>query len=115
MTTPISNDRHDLGVHGRELILDARNIGVDFKVEDGVVHAVHDVSFQLHKGETIALVGESGSGKTSTAQAVIGLLAGNGYSSVLIGVTVGDFATDGCAKMACANPCQLVWPCAVIW
>ena len=55
-------ERHDLGSHGRELILDARNVAVDFKVEGGIVHAVCDVSFQLHKGETIALVGESGSG-----------------------------------------------------
>ncbi|WP_082903943.1 ABC transporter ATP-binding protein [Devosia elaeis] len=67
-------ERHDLGQHGRELILDARNVGVDFKVEGGVVHAVRDVSFQLHKGETIALVGESGSGKSVTARALMKLL-----------------------------------------
>ncbi|OAM75026.1 microcin ABC transporter ATP-binding protein [Devosia elaeis] len=63
-----------MGQHGRELILDARNVGVDFKVEGGVVHAVRDVSFQLHKGETIALVGESGSGKSVTARALMKLL-----------------------------------------
>ena len=39
---------------------------------------VHDVSFTLHAGEMVALVGESGSGKTSTAQAIIGLMAENG-------------------------------------
>jgi peptide/nickel transport system ATP-binding protein len=71
---PVSDDRHDQGSHGRELILDARNIGVDFKVEDGIVHAVEDVSFQLHKGETIALVGESGSGKSVTARTLMKLL-----------------------------------------
>ncbi|SEQ05818.1 peptide/nickel transport system ATP-binding protein [Devosia sp. YR412] len=70
----ISNTRHDHGSHSRELILDARNIGVDFKVEGGVVNAVHDVSFQLHKGETIALVGESGSGKSVTARTLMKLL-----------------------------------------
>nr|WP_284340643.1 ABC transporter ATP-binding protein [Devosia nitrariae] len=68
------SERHDLGQHGRELILDARNLAVDFKVEGGVVHAVRDVSFQLHKGETIALVGESGSGKSVTARTVMKLL-----------------------------------------
>ncbi|HTM77757.1 MAG TPA: ATP-binding cassette domain-containing protein, partial [Devosia sp.] len=73
-STPVSSDRSDLGTHDRELILDARNIAVDFKVEGGIVHAVRDVSFQLHKGETIALVGESGSGKSVTARALMKLL-----------------------------------------
>jgi peptide/nickel transport system ATP-binding protein len=67
-------ERLDLGAHGRELILDARNVAVDFKVEGGVVQAVKDVSFQLHKGETIALVGESGSGKSVTARTLMKLL-----------------------------------------
>src|SRR5690349_23665297 len=67
-------ERFDLGAHGRELILDARNIAVKFKVEGGIVDAVRDVSFQLHKGETIALVGESGSGKSVTARTVMKLL-----------------------------------------
>ena len=78
MTSPNNTlsptERHDLGEHGRELILDARNIAVDFKVEGGTVHAVRDVSFQLHKGETIALVGESGSGKSVTARTIMRLL-----------------------------------------
>ncbi|HEY4200978.1 MAG TPA: ABC transporter ATP-binding protein [Devosiaceae bacterium] len=68
------DERHDLGAHGRDLILDARNIAVDFKVEGGIVEAVRDVSFQLHKGETIALVGESGSGKSVTARTLMRLL-----------------------------------------
>ncbi len=67
-------ERFDLGEHDRELILDARNIAVDFKVEGGVVHAVRYMSFQLHKGETIAIVGESGSGKSVTARTIMGLL-----------------------------------------
>jgi len=70
----VPTERHDLGSHGRELILDARNIAVNFKVEGGIVEAVRDVSFQLHKGETIALVGESGSGKSVTARTIMRLL-----------------------------------------
>ena len=56
-------------------VIDARNIGVNFKVEHGLVEAVKDISFQLYRGETIAIVGESGSGKSVTARTVMGLLS----------------------------------------
>ncbi|QXC49005.1 ABC transporter ATP-binding protein [Agrobacterium salinitolerans] len=61
-------DRHD------DAIIDARNIAVTFKVEHGTVEAVKDISFQLYRGETIAIVGESGSGKSVTARTIMGLL-----------------------------------------
>ncbi len=67
-------ERHDIGKDGQELVIDARHIAVNFKVEHGIVEGVRDVSFQLHKGETIALVGESGSGKSVTARTVMRLL-----------------------------------------
>jgi peptide/nickel transport system ATP-binding protein len=94
MSTIDTNDlsppeRYDLGSHGRELILDARNIAVDFKVEGGIVNAVRDVSFQLHKGETIALVGESGSGKSVTARTVMRLLTRRATISGKSRITLG--------------------------
>ena len=58
-----------------DIILEARNLAVTFKVEGGTVEAVKNVSFVLHKGETIAIVGESGSGKSVTARAVMRLLS----------------------------------------
>ena len=58
-----------------DLILEARNVAVTFKVEGGKVEAVKNVSFALRKGETIAIVGESGSGKSVTARAVMRLLS----------------------------------------
>ncbi len=64
------NDNNTTG----DLVIDARNVGVSFKVLGGEVEAVRDVSFRLHKGQTIALVGESGSGKSVTARALMRLL-----------------------------------------
>ena len=57
-----------------QLLIDARDLAVTFKVDRGTVEAVRSMSFQLRKAETIAIVGESGSGKSVTARAVMGLL-----------------------------------------
>jgi peptide/nickel transport system ATP-binding protein len=67
--------RFDHDAHTESPVIDARNIGVNFKVEHGTVEAVKDISFQLYRGETIAIVGESGSGKSVTARTVMGLLS----------------------------------------
>jgi oligopeptide transport system ATP-binding protein len=57
-----------------EPVLEVRNLSVEFRTRDGVVHAVNGVSYDVHQGETLAVLGESGSGKSVTAQAVLGLL-----------------------------------------
>jgi oligopeptide/dipeptide ABC transporter ATP-binding protein len=55
-------------------MLEVENLSVDFPTEDGIVHAVRGVSYQLMPREVLGIVGESGSGKSVTSLAVLGLL-----------------------------------------
>jgi oligopeptide transport system ATP-binding protein len=57
-----------------EPILDVRDLKVSFRVRGGEVQAVRGVSFQVNKGEAVAIVGESGSGKSVTAQTIMRLI-----------------------------------------
>ncbi|MBK7816495.1 MAG: ABC transporter ATP-binding protein [Sphingobacteriaceae bacterium] len=58
----------------KEVLLEIKNLVTEFKTEDEYIKAVNDVSFTLHKGETIGIVGESGSGKSVTSLSVMALI-----------------------------------------
>jgi microcin C transport system ATP-binding protein len=55
-------------------LLDIKNLGVRFNLEDGPIEAVRGIDILVDKGETVAVVGESGSGKSVTALSVLQLL-----------------------------------------
>lgn len=56
-------------------LLEVSHLSVSFHTYAGEVQAVRDVSFDVQKGETLAIVGESGCGKSVTAKALMGLIA----------------------------------------
>lgn len=57
-----------------DTLVEIRDLSVDFSSGNEIVHAVNKVSFDIRRGETLALVGESGSGKSVTAQSILRLL-----------------------------------------
>lgn len=58
-------------------VLTVENLRISYRSQRQWREVVHNVSFSVKRGEMLAFVGESGSGKTTTAQAIIGLLADN--------------------------------------
>ncbi len=59
-------------------VVRVENVGIAYETRYGDIHAVRDVSFEIHRGETLGLVGESGCGKTTVAYGLVNYLGRNG-------------------------------------
>ncbi len=57
-----------------DIVLDVRNLRVEFPTRKGILTAVDDISLQIRRGEILGVVGESGAGKSMTGLAILGLL-----------------------------------------
>ena len=80
-------------------LLDLKNAEIKFRVEGGVVNAVNDISFDIIKGETLAIVGEAGSGKSVTARTIMKMLPknasiGSKFNISFKGVDISNFTQD---------------------
>jgi peptide/nickel transport system ATP-binding protein len=64
--------------YAAETVLDVRNLSINYRTRFGEINAVRGVSFNVRRGETLAIVGESGCGKSSIAFAVVNFLGMNG-------------------------------------
>ena len=56
------------------VLLDIRGLVVEYRTDDGVIHAVNGVDLVVNRGETLGLVGETGAGKTTIARSVMRIL-----------------------------------------
>ena len=63
------------------MLLEVKHLKTEFKLKNGIVNAVDDVSFSIDRGEILAIVGESGSGKSVTSLSIMGLISEPGKIS----------------------------------
>lgn len=55
-------------------LLSVKDLTIQYVTDDGTVHAVNDVSFEIGRGKTLGIVGETGAGKTTIALGIMGLI-----------------------------------------
>ncbi|MBV6656196.1 MAG: ABC transporter ATP-binding protein, partial [Devosiaceae bacterium] len=72
--------QHPVDTSGK-VVLTLQDISIDFPTSGGLVHAVRSLSLKIYEGRRVGFIGESGSGKTTTALAVMQMLAAPGFVS----------------------------------
>ena len=58
-----------------DTLLRVDDLAVEFATDEGVVHAVNGISYELNEGDSLGIVGESGCGKSVSSLAIMGLVA----------------------------------------
>jgi peptide/nickel transport system ATP-binding protein len=69
-----TNSAASVAADERPTVLSVRQLDISVRTEAGIVPLVQSLSFDLKRGETLAIAGESGSGKSLTSLAIMGLL-----------------------------------------
>lgn len=90
----------------KEVLLEVKNLVTEFKSEGEMIKAVNDVSFTLHKGETIGIVGESGSGKSVTSLSIMQLIP-NPPGRVAAGDILYHSKNNGVVNLRNVNPKEM--------
>ncbi len=67
-----------MGENGKESLIEVRDVKVYFYLDEGTVHAVEGVTFDIARGRTLGVVGESGCGKSVTSQAIMRIVPSPG-------------------------------------
>jgi peptide/nickel transport system ATP-binding protein len=85
---------------GSAPLLRVEDLRVEFSTDDGVVHAVDGITYQVHRGRTLGIVGESGSGKSVATLTTLGLTRGkNAHISGRIMFEDKDLVTLGAGEL----------------
>ena len=63
-----------MDINKNEILLNVKDLHVQYDTSDGTAYAVNGISFQIKRRETFGLVGETGAGKTTTALSILKLL-----------------------------------------
>jgi len=88
-------------------LLEVRDLGVDFDIGRGQLHAVRGVSFTLHARDRLGIVGESGCGKSTVVLAMMGLLPPNAEASGQILLNGVDILAGGDSSMRPHRWCDI--------
>ena len=88
----------------QETILNVHDLQVSFRAYGGIVQAVRGISFDLRKGETMAIVGESGSGKTTLAKIICSLLPYDNGKIEINNKNISDYT-----KQELSNTVQMIF------